>query len=261
MSRCIPLGKFVDLGQYLYVLSNPGVQHVQTYFAEMTNFLNTLLECELPRTHHLASPLARIDRIPCDPRTGIIGSGGVIHFKAFMEPIYHSLYQEASEKQLTAVNSGVVSQQLRDLPTQITLNDTQNRLRDETILCIESEANRAAAVMGWNLAYDVIRQWVFDNRLADFNTALATHARTGGLPRYDPIADYEDFFKGEPSEATVIETCFLATIIRGALRDNLRQHLRRRNDYAHRSFTQPTSAQANAYIHDLLDIITSPPFK
>jgi len=261
MNRRIPLGSFVTLGQQLHYLANPDVQPVQTYFQEVEKFLASLIECELPKTHHVAQSLANIDTIPCTPHTKLIVSEGVSHCKAVVGTVERSLYQEASEKEVAAIISGAVSQELRNLPTRLTLNDTQSRLRDETILCIESGAHRAASVMGWNLAYDVIRQWVFDKRLVDFNTSLATHTKATGQPRYDPIADYEDFFKGEPSEATVIETCFLAQIIKGALRDNLRQHLRRRNDYAHRSFTQPTAAQANAYIHDLLDIITSPPFK
>jgi hypothetical protein len=261
MNPRICLGDFVTLGQQLYYLANPNVQNVQAYFDEMHKFLASLLTCNLMRTHQVASPLANVTSIPYDLRTGLIASGGVAHFRAFMEPVHRSLYQEAAEREIVAINSGAVSQQLRQLPSQLTLNATQSRLRDETILCIESGAHRAAAVMGWNLAYDVIRQWIFDNHLIDVNAALATHTRRNGQPRYDPIVDYEDFFKGEPSEATVIEACFDAQKIRGSLRDSLRQHLRRRNDYAHRSFTQPTADQANAYLHDLLDIITSPPFR
>jgi hypothetical protein len=260
MASRILLSNFVTLGQQLYMLINPQMVHIQTYAETMQPFLKALLDCNLPRTHYVAQPLNNVISVPADPRTGFMTGSGIAHYKAVMAPILQSLYAEADEKELTAISRGAVSQQLRNLPDRITLNDTQSRLRDETVLCIEAGAYRAAAVMGWNLAYDVIRQWVFDSRLNAFNDALVTHTTKAGVARYAPIGDYDDFFKGEPSEATVIETCFMAQIFKGKIRDNLRQHLRRRNDYAHRSFTQPTAEQANAYLHDLMDIITAPPF-
>jgi hypothetical protein len=58
----------------------------------------------------------------------------------------------------------------------------------------------------------------------------------------------------------VIDTCFYAQIIGEKVRDNLRYYLRRRNDYAHRSFTTPSAEQTNAYVKDLVDVVYAPPF-
>ena len=115
--------------------------------------------------------------------------------------------------------------------------------------------------MGWNLAYDYIRQWVFNNHLAAFNASLTTeYTRRSGNPVYSAISEYSDFFSGTPSERTVIDTCELANIFGEKIRDNLRFLLRRRNDYAHPTFRTPTREQTNAYVKDLLDIICDSPF-
>jgi hypothetical protein len=66
--------------------------------------------------------------------------------------------------------------------------------------------------MGWNFAYDVIRQWVFDNHVAEFNQALATYQHKGKA-RYSPIQVYEDIFKGDPGEHTVIDTFVLPPLV------------------------------------------------
>jgi hypothetical protein len=87
------------------------------------------------------------------------------------------------------------------------------------------------------------------------------YLRKDGKPIYDPIATYDDFTTGKPGERTVIDTCYHASIIGEHLRDNLRFYLRRRNNYAHPTFTSPSADQTNGYIKDLLDTITSQPFK
>jgi hypothetical protein len=261
MPNRIPLVAFVGLGQNLWFLLNPQTANVQAYFTGIRDFMEQLAQCNLPRTAHAASTLAGTKTIYHDPRTQLITQSGVTYFQAMMAPIRDCLFAEASALELLAVKNGTVSQQLRTLPAGRALNDTQHRLLEETILCLEAGANRAAVVMGWNLAYDVIRQWVFDNHLQDFNAALAKHVdRKNGDPIYSPIANYEDFFTGKLGEYAVIDTCFAAQKISGKLRDNLQQHLRRRNDYAHRSFTAPTPEQAAAFIQEMIDIMTCPPF-
>jgi hypothetical protein len=174
-----------------------------------------------------------------------MNQAGVTYFQAMMAAIRDGLFAKARKLEVIAVKSGAVIQQLRNLPASRVLNDMQQELLKQTILCLEAGANRAAVVMGWNLAYDVIRQWVFDNHLSPFNVALAKHVdQKSGNPVYKRITHYDDFFSGKPREHTVIDTCFDAQIgIGGKLRDNLQQYLRRRNDYAHRSLTTPTSEQ------------------
>lgn len=259
MATPIPLSAFVTLGQRLYVLTNP--LNVNVVVEEIPKFIESLDECGLPRTRAATNTLNSIASVPYSRRTGLVTGLASSQLRAYMEPVFQTMYAELDEQHVAAVNTGAVSQELRDLHTTLSLNDTQQALLNETTRCIESAAYRAGAVMGWNLAYDFIRQWVFDHHLAAFNAALTTnYLRRNGNAVYGAINDYSDFFSGKPDERTVIDTCHLAQIIGEKLRDNLRFFLRKRNDYAHPSFTSPSQEQTNAYVKDLIDTITSPPF-
>ena len=61
--------------------------------------------------------------------------------------------------------------------------------------------------MGWNLAYDCIRDWLFSNHRANFNASLVATYQRKGQPKYEPIASYDDFFsKDAPAEREVLDT-------------------------------------------------------
>ena len=180
----------IQLGQRSQFLANPQVSNVVGYSEGIAPFLQLLSDCGLADARNAATPLANWN-IPYDARTGILSPGSIAHFQAMMAPVSHSLAADAASKTLIFIKPGAASQQLRDLPSRRPLNDTQKTLLDETILCLEAGANRAAVVIGWNLAYDVIRQWVYDNHLADFDVAMAKHVdKKAGNPVYKPIADY-----------------------------------------------------------------------
>ena len=200
--------------------------------------------------------------IPYFLGSGLISGVWRLQLRGMLDPIWRTLYSEVGEQFVVSVNIGLVSQQLRQLPTALSLTATQTDLLNETVTCIECGAYRAGVVMGWNLAYDYIRQWVFDNHLAAFNSTLTTlYLRKDGKSIYDSIETYDDFTSGKPGERTVIDTCYHSSLIGEHLRDNLRFYLRRRNSYAHPTFTAPSADQTNGYIKDLLDTITSSPFK
>jgi hypothetical protein len=259
MAGPLPLADFVTLGQHLYVLMNP--QNAPVVEAEIPQFIKKLESCGLHRTRTAANALTRIEHIPAGGSAGVITHLAEAQLKAYLEPIWNTLYSELGEQVAIAVNIGVVSQQLRQLPASLTLTTTQTDLLNETVNCIECGAYRAGAVMGWNLAYDYIRQWVFGKHLAPFNEKLTTHyLRKDSTPVFERITTYDDFFSGKPDERTVIDTCYLASLFGEKIRDNLRFYLRRRNDYAHPTFTTPSADQTNGYIRDLLDTITSSPF-
>jgi len=192
---------------------------------------------------------------------GLVTQDSLQQIHAYAETIEHVLYAELAERTVVSADTGGVVPVLRDLESLLTLNATQVRLCDETIACIERGAYRAAAVMGWSLAFDYMRQWVFDHHLAPFNDALTTeYVRKNGDSVFAAIGDYADFYSGSPSERVIIDTCFLAGIYGEKTRDDLRFLLRRRNDYAHPTFRTPTREQTNAYIKDLIDILLDPPF-
>ncbi len=209
MAGTIPLADFVTLGQQLYVLMNP--QNADVVIAEIPGFLASLEKCGLHRSRTAADVLTRIESIPLVRGSRLIGQVARLEFKAYLEPIFRTIYAEIGEQVAVAINVGVVSQQLRQLPTVLALTPTQTDLLNETITCIECGAYRAGIVLAWNMAYDYIRQWILDNHLPAFNGKLTTmYLRKDGKPIYDPINSYDDFCTGKPGERTVIDTCAMA---------------------------------------------------
>jgi hypothetical protein len=109
--------------------------------------------------------------------------------------------------------------------------------------------------MGWNFAYDWIRDWIFrdSTRLAKFNAELAKKTDPNGKANHDPIANYSDFF--EVPEKIILDVCKGSNLIGGNAYDDLRTYLRQRNSYAHASDSQPTINQANGLIDHFIDSI------
>lgn len=177
-----------------------------------------------------------------------------------MEPLKDSIMSEAIQRQTLWLNTEDVSDQLRSLNS---LNDTQGYLRDETVLCLECRAYRAAMVMGWNLVFDILRQWIYDdeeNRRPAFNNVLTSKQKTKNQ-KYQAVSDYEDFWHQGISENSVIQWACEAKLLGNKVKRLLEVKLDLRNDYAHPNFKNPTVYQANAYIEELVSIIQDAPFK
>lgn len=140
-----------------------------------------------------------------------------------------------------------ISQRLADLRTQLK-DPNQRSFLDETLKCLRVHAHRAAIVMGWNLAFDHLRQWVFRHHLSQFNTELTTRWMKKSK-NYDPVTNYENFPKGE---YLVLDVCEKAKLIGGHERDILFEGLRSRNRYAHPTPAVATPAIAAGFIENLL---------
>jgi hypothetical protein len=176
----------------------------------------------------------------------------------------HEIIAGAAEARRTiALDLGGVSAKLRGLSHQLgNLDDAQTSLLNEAIRCLECGSYRSAAIMGWNLAFDYIRRWVFDRHLSPFNAALSAYQNKKTLKRiYGDIKDYTDFLSSDaPGERTFLDTCNSAQIIVGNVYDALKGYLRDRNAYAHPSGKEPTPIQVNAYLEYLADILEAKPF-
>ena len=262
LSEEIPLDESISLGKSLCIVANPQPWHATLVHEEIGKFLQLLTVCGMERTRTAAQPLAGWS-LPYNVRTGFIGAVALKELQACMQSVVEIMYREARDQHVVAINTGAVSQQLRDLPCAMLLTQGQNQLLDETVRCLERGANRAAVVMGWCLAYDVTRHWLFSDqqRLQSFNAELAVYTKRNGTRQYDDIDRYEDFFGNRvPAEGSVIEISENAGLIGGKVARNLRHYLDVRNDYAHATSSHPTSNQANAYIEHPLDIDKNPPY-
>ena len=141
-----------------------------------------------------------------------------------------------------------VSERLRGLLDKLT-DPNQRIFLEETLKCLAADANRAAIVMGWNLAFDHIRRWIFRRQLTAFNSKLTARLEKKSK-FFDPVVDYQDF---PNSEWIVLDICEKAGIIGGHERDVLQEGLKKRNRYAHPSPAVATPAIAAGHIEDLLE--------
>lgn len=249
------LPDFVDMGQRLYKLANH--PYDDDLLCEIQKLIDDLKKCDLLDTLSTAHALSNIRKIERD-QFGKPSMAGLAAIRGLVRATNSSLYHEIRKRILIEIDTSGVLPELSQFQR---FNESQEKLREETIVCIERGAFRAAIVMGWNLAYDYIRQWMFDNHLVQFNSCLLSgYLKKKGDSQFTEIKEYEDFFTGKPSEYVVIDTCEAANLWGAKLSRKLHYYLNRRNDFAHPSGLAPSREQANEYIKNLLDLLSDRPF-
>ncbi|VAX38644.1 hypothetical protein MNBD_PLANCTO02-1091, partial [hydrothermal vent metagenome] len=156
--------------------------------------------------------------------------------KANIASIGPVVYSEVRDRNFVRLDHSNASKKLNSLVGKLK-DKSQEVLLSDTIRCLECGASRAAIVMGWNLVYEHVRRWVFADpeRLETFNDVLKTKYKSRNK-QYDEISKYEGFF--ELKESMVIEICFEAKLIPKDKFQILENALKRRNHFAHPSFTK-----------------------
>lgn len=179
-----------------------------------------------------------------------------------MRGVAQAIAEESNSIRLLPLDTSGVSNRLRGLPLDLQLTAIQLTLHVETVRCLECGAYRAAMVMAWNLAFDYLRQWIFDLHLQRFSDALvSSYTKKNGSPIYQPIDSYECFFrKDAPSERVILDVAKDLNLTGGEMYDHLCQYLRFRNNFAHPTLKSVSREQANAAIEHLIDIMKEPIF-
>ncbi len=261
MAAPISAASYVELGEMAGRVQFPANLSPFTYAVTVKELARLVTTCQFDAGIAAAQALNRASQSysATDFTHAAIG-----HLCGSASTCLAAVKAEAEKRQTIALETSEVSQRLRDLPLLLpgsnVLTDAQQQLMVEAIRCIECGAYRAAAVMGWNLAYDYMRQWVVDNnKLGDLNNGLTRVAHNR-----KQIVSYEDFFdKDAPSERNMIDAMAhqdSGPLIGGELHDHLKQYLRYRNKYAHASEKPASAFKTNSYIEHLIDIITAAPF-
>lgn len=262
MTRPLSLYDFIALGQSVCIVANPHVWGHNVIKNEIPVLLQHLTRCDMTHTRIAATPLQEF-RYTYDRRTGRLTQLSQTQLQAYIGAITQALASESNAHPAVVVNTSAVSHKLRDVSKTFAFTESQAALYSETIKCLEREAFRAAIVMGWCFAYDVMRWWIFNDksRLQQFNAVLTKGTKRDGTSVYKAIVDYDDFYVGKwLGESQLIDIAESASLFDAKLTRNLRHYLDQRNKYAHATPTQPTLHQANAYIDHLVDIISSSPF-
>lgn len=257
----LSMSDLISVGQCFYGISIPDVLGPLSWHREVRTFLELLEKCELLATLAVAKGSIGAYQNPNEVplQAGKFTEQLSAYIRSSARSIGHALTHEVTGKQLVILQFVLAAVRLRKLSST---NQTQQRLAEETIRCMEVEAYRAAIVMAWNFAFEWIRQWVFDNHLVAFNAALVVRH-----PQRTQITDYDDFFT---AARPLGEFDFLDLlqgiggqqgIVRGKTIASLQHFLRDRNNHAHSNFITPTQSKTSAYIEQLLDILESGEFR
>ncbi|MCA9081568.1 MAG: hypothetical protein KDA58_13475, partial [Planctomycetaceae bacterium] len=121
------------------------------------------------------------------------------------------------------------------------MTEPQAMLHAEACRCLELRLYRSAVVMMWNLVFECVRRWVFDNKLSDFNKELVSgYTRKNGQAVYEQIVNYSDFWDSQSvGERITLDTCERCKLIGVKLHHRLVGLLNDRNDHAHSNYTEP----------------------
>lgn len=259
MQQAMPASEYIFLGEAVFVSYNPGVTRPETYAKELGKLFGALQKCGFDAAYTAASTVG--DKLIYSRIDGLMHDISVGQLQPVMQAASRVLYGEADKRLTIVLKTSEVSTKLRELGNHISLNGTQQHLQEETIRCIESEAYRAGAVIGWGLAYDWIRRWVWDDsgRRGRFNAELMKWGKGQRYP--NGLSVYDEFYSIRPflSERDVLDAMKGARLLTGVY-DKLCHYLSERNSFAHANSLVPSPHQTNHYIDSLIDLIRGAPF-
>lgn len=148
-----------------------------------------------------------------------------------------------------------VSSELEFLERGVT-NAAESTFLQETLSCLQVKANRAAIVMGWNLAYYHVRSWIISKHLVAFNAGLTQRFRSKNKT-YDAATCHDDFPDSEHFVLTVCRDCGILDKNRFQL---LEHALSDRNKFAHPSSRLANSPIAVGYVANLVGNVVAHEF-
>ena len=259
MQQAIPASEYIHLGETVFASNNPQLLNAEVYVKEVGKLFAALQNCGFDDAYTAANTVGGGQIY--SRRDGLTHDTSVGQLQPVMLAASRILYRDADKRLTINLKTTDVSAKLRELGNHIPLNNTQKHLQEETIRCIESEAYRAGAVMGWGLAYDWIRRWVWDDpaRQGSFNAELMTWGKGQRYP--NGLTAYDDFYSIRPflSERDVLDAMKGAGLLTGVY-DKLCHYLGERNSFAHANSLVPSPHQTNHYIDSLIDLIRGAPF-
>lgn len=152
----------------------------------------------------------------------------------------------------TTLNTGPAkiktSTMLRGLQSRLSIHKEQSFLK-EAIDCYVIGAIGASIVMVWILTIYHLYEYIFNNKLTDFNVVLA--ANTDKKVKIKEITKIDDFT--EIPESKFIEFMRSAKIISNDVKKILDTKLGTRNSYAHPSGISVSESKAIDFIEDLVE--------
>lgn len=141
----------------------------------------------------------------------------------------------------------VAKKSLNNLTDKLTIESEKEFLR-EAIICFNVGAYRASVIMVWILTIEHMNNYVYNNNLAAFNSALS---RAPEKKLKELIVNSKDDFS-DISESKLIELWRSANIITNDIRKILDEKLGIRNSSGHPSSVIILESKAIEFIEDLV---------
>ncbi len=187
---------YIMLGKVLYQLSYSETIHdVCSTGTSLISYLNTL---DFPATRALAGTLGSfveshrsMDLRELEQK---LSEGEREAIRQNVGSMMTSLIHESQGRRLALRRNSGAADQLRAQSSKLS-QQYLKLIAEETINCLETSNHRSSIVMGWNLVYEFIRLWIWNDpsRRHEFNKELTSRYKSKSS-QYEPLKDYEDFF-------------------------------------------------------------------
>src|SRR5262249_45138382 len=145
-------------------------RHIVDHIDKLMNYLNNLgfryADSELRAVKEKVQETIRVSGESTKPSEELAAKLRIV-----IDSLHAVVRLEAEVRKIIKLDDSAVPDKLRDYATTKTLSKVQDLLFRETVRSLETGAYRSAIVMGWNLIYDRIREWVFTDaaKLTAFN--------------------------------------------------------------------------------------------
>ena len=138
-----------------------------------------------------------------------------------------------------------ISATLRKLVSKI-IDKQESDFLEEAITCFEVGAYRASIVLSWALTIFHLQNYIFNNKLAEFNASLVRqNLKLKKIMKFDDFSDIK--------ESKFIEVCRSAKLISNDVRKILDEKLGTRNTYAHPNEIKVSESKATSFTEDLVE--------
>lgn len=154
-------------------------------------------------------------------------------------------FNELEEKLSESRPKQKISTTLRRLVQKIK-DEQEAEFLEEAITCYEVDSFRASIIMSWLLIMNHLQNYIFNNKLSEFNTELAKQNL-----KLKKITNIDDF--SELKESKFIELCRASRIVSNDVRKILDEKLGVRNTYAHPNSIKISESKATSFIEDLIE--------
>lgn len=152
----------IEIGIHINLLSDSEEMRMGDYYSHMNSLKCYLEFCSLPVS--LESVSKKVEEIRGFQRgDNTVEPDHVSGLNHSFRTLVNGIMSKAEKKSMIILDTDSITEQIRELPTKVILEENQKAMFYDMIHCVETGLYRPAIVMAWNLCYDFIRSWICKN--------------------------------------------------------------------------------------------------